>query len=94
MITHMAKPRGFQKGNKLGIIASKVREKNKQDLWALIAGDHRDSYNELLEALRDDKQLSKEQKEFMDRVERLFPYTKAKKTEETVIIEDKRILLD
>lgn len=84
----------FQKGNQLAKKGAQVREQNKKDLWALIAGDHRDSYNELLEALRDNQKLTPEQKEFMDRVEKLFPYTKAKKTEETIVIEDKRVILD
>ena len=61
----------------------KAREKNKHDLWALIAGGHKDDYNKKLERLKDGGELSKPESEFMDRVEKLFPYTKARKTDVT-----------
>ena len=73
----------FQKGNTLAKKGVQAREKRKEDLWALIAGGHKDDYNEKLEKLRDGKELSKPEQQFCDRVERLFPYTKARKTDIT-----------
>jgi len=57
----------------------RAKKQYKQDLWALLAGGHKDDYNDKLENLRDGVELTKPEIDFMDRVERLFPYAKAKK---------------
>ncbi len=68
----------FKKGNRLGAKGAVQREKNRRDLFDLVASDHRDDYNKKLEELRDKKKLTEPEREFMDRVERLFPYVKPK----------------
>ena len=68
----------FQKGNTLGRKGTQVREQKKRDLWNFIASGGRDAYNEKLEKLQNGEKLTAPEKEFMDRVERLFPYVKSK----------------
>ena len=58
--------------------ATKLREENKQKLWNFVASGGARKYLEKLEQLAEGKALSKPEREFMDRVERMFPYVKAR----------------
>jgi len=68
----------FEKGNTLGRKAAKSREESKQRLWDFIASGGAAKYHKKLEELSNGAELSKPEQEFMDRVERLFPFVKAK----------------
>lgn len=68
----------FQKGNKLGELGRQVSKKNKTELWNFIASGGARKYHEKLDHLSDGGELTKGEMEFMDRVEKLFPYVKAK----------------
>ena len=58
--------------------ATKIREENKHKLWNFVASGGARKYLEKLEQLAEGKALSKPEREFMDRVERMFPYVKAR----------------
>lgn len=62
-------------GKKGGIASVAV----KQNLWDFIASGGQRQYAEKLEKLEKGTKLTQPEKEFMDRVERLFPYTKGKR---------------
>lgn len=62
----------------LGKKGGKANVANKHNLWEFIASGGRDAYNQKLEKLQNGKKLSSPEKEFMDRVEKLFPYVKPK----------------
>lgn len=62
--------------------AAKARKENKERrerfLLDLVMGNGKD-YRQKLEELKDDKDLSKNEREFLDRMERNFPYVFAKR---------------
>ena len=60
-----------------------VKKKQQEDLWAFLASGGMRMYQELLQLQYQGKELDKEQKEAMDRTEKLFPYVKARKTDVT-----------
>ena len=67
-----------ESGRAAGKIGGKASVQARRDLFDLVAGEHKDSYNGLLERLRDGEKLEESQIQFMDRVEKLFPYKYAK----------------
>ncbi len=76
----------FQKGNTLWKKGwdVKLERQQKVDQFFLIAGSGgMERYGELLEDLSNGVDLTKEEKEYMDRFEKLFQYMKAKKTDVT-----------
>jgi hypothetical protein len=61
-----------------GAKGAPVRVKKKQELFDFIASGGAREYHKLLEQQLGGEKLNKEQEKAMDRVERLFPYVKAK----------------
>ena len=55
------------------------RKKYKEDLWEFIASGGMQKYKNRLEKQYDGEELTKEEKEAMDRTERLFPFIKSRK---------------
>lgn len=86
--------KGFQKGNKEQLKGLEVRETKKEELWAFVAGGGLSKAQRILNDLLDAKEVTDEEKEGLEFLLKFIPFTKAKKTEETVIIEDKRVILD
>lgn len=86
--------KGFQKGNNLGVIGTQVRETKKEELWAFVAGGGLTKAQRILSNLLDAREVTEEEKQGLEFLLKFIPFTKAKKTEETVIIEDKRVILD
>ena len=73
----------FQKGHKYAAMGGKASGEAKRNLWEFVASGGIRAYNDKLEKLRDGTALTKPEQEFMDRVEKLFPYIKARKTDVT-----------
>jgi len=59
------------------------RKKRTEDLWAFVASGGARQYHEKLQMLSEKEELTKPEQEFMDRVEKLFPYVRARKTDVT-----------
>lgn len=67
----------FQKGNTLGRLGAIQREENRRktlDILYWLGGEGARTYNKLLQEQSKGVRLSNEQKEFMDRYERLLEY--------------------
>ena len=75
---NMKPGQGFQKGNKLHTKATAAKKERKENLWNFLANGGRDQYHDKLEVLASGKKLSEPEKEYMDRVEKLYPYVKSK----------------
>tara|TARA_Y100000310_G_scaffold157840_1_gene157283 strand:+ start:2673 stop:2987 length:315 start_codon:yes stop_codon:yes gene_type:complete len=76
----------FQKGNTLwekGIAVRKERQKKIDEFFAVMQLGGKITYADLCDKLSKGIKISKEEKEFMDRYEKLWPYVKAKKTDVT-----------
>jgi len=69
--------------SKYGKKAVAAKRKHKEDLWAFIASGGMHRYRELLDEQYNGAEISKPQREAMDRTEKLFPYIKARKTDIT-----------
>jgi len=72
-----------ENASELGKKGVAAREKNKENLWAFLASGGARQYHEKLEQLANKEKLTKPEQEFMDRVEKLFPYVKPRKTDIT-----------
>lgn len=60
-----------------------AKKKHQDDLWAYLSSGGARQYHAKLAVLADKEELTKPEQEFMDRVEKLFPYVKARKTDIT-----------
>ena len=70
--------KGDPKTSEYARLGLQARAENKTRLWEFIARGGADTYNEKLDKLSKGEELSKPEEQFMDRVERLFPYIKGK----------------
>ena len=73
----------FAKGNTLwakGLAVKKEMNEKKEELMITIVNGGLEDYIDKLVMLRDKQDLTKEEREFMDRFERLIPYGYGKKS--------------
>jgi hypothetical protein len=61
----------------------KAKAENRDNFWAFMASGGLRAYMTLMEKLARDEPIGTNQKEFMDRSEKTFPYLKARKTDIT-----------
>lgn len=76
----------FKKGNTLwqkGIAVKKYRQDQIDEFFIVMQLGGKERYADLCDALSNGIEITKEQIEFMDRYEKLWPYVKAKKTDIT-----------
>lgn len=76
----------FQPGNTLWKegVATKLKKQDKINEFFMIAGNGGvERYGDFLDMLARGEKLSKEQLEYCDRFEKLFPFMKARKTDVT-----------